>query len=176
MNPRSTRTRRTVGRTAPLSILALLIVFGLAAIAVAGGSQGRSGKPKTRSEVKKALVGTWVVRSFPVTDPNGDVVGSLYGDDPVGKVTYTPQGDVWAFVGSRERTDPGNPSQQLWYTGPLEVRARAHQVVHHVKYSSLPAIEGTKVVRTYDLRRNRLVLSFPLSDTETAHGHFVRVR
>ena len=84
-------------------------------------------------------------------------------------------GDVWAFVGAHERTSAA-PNQQLWYTGPIEVRARAHQVVHHVQYSSLPALEGTKVVRTYDLRRNRLVLSFPLSDTETAHGHFVRVR
>ena len=175
MNPRSTRTRRTVGRTAPLSILALLIVFGLAAIAVAGGSQGQSAKPKTRGEVEKALVGTWVVRSFPVTDPNGDVVGSLYGDDPVGKVTYTPQGDVWAFVGSRERTS-ASANQQNWYTGRLEVRARAQQVVVHVKYSTIPAIEGSKLVRTYDLRRNRLVLSFPLSDSETAHGHFVRAR
>jgi hypothetical protein len=154
---------------------ALLVALGLATLAMASAASSKSAKPETRAEVQKALIGTWRLTSFPITDPNGDVVGSLYGDDPVGKVTYTPEGDIWTIVGAHERTGPTS-DQQLWYTGRLEVRARAQQVVHHVQYSSLPTIEGTKIVRHYDLRGNRLVLSFPVSDTETAHGHFVRAR
>jgi hypothetical protein len=121
------------------------------------------------------LIGTWRLTSFPVTDQNGEVVGSLYGDDPVAKVTYMPQGEMWAFVGSRVRTG-ATPDQQLWYTGPFKVRARAHEVVHQIQWSSLPQIEGTNLVRHYSLRGDRLVLSFPVSDTTTAHGRFVRVR
>ena len=176
MNPRSKITKAALGRTTAVSAIAALVALGLAAIAIAGPSKDQSGKPKTRAEVERALIGTWRLTSFPVTDPTGAVVGSLYGDDPVAKVTYTPQGDFWAFVGARDRSGAPGAGQQLWYTGRLEVRARAHEVVHHVQYSSLPAIEGTKLVREYDLHGNRLVLSFPLSDTETAHGHFVRVR
>ena len=101
------------------------------------------------------------------------MIGSLYGDDPVAKVTYTPQGEMWAFVGARDRMDP---TQQLWYTGPFKVRARAHEVVHQVEWSSGPGLEGTKQVRNYSLRGDRLVLSFPLGDTATASGHFVRAR
>ena len=106
MNPQSKITSTTIGRAAALLVTALLVALGLAAIAIAGASKGQSGKPETRAEVERALVGTWRLTSFPITDQNGDVVGSLYGDDPVAKVTYTPQGDMWAFVGARDRTDP----------------------------------------------------------------------
>ena len=37
-----------------------------------------------------------------------------------------------------DKTNPG----KLWYTGTLEVRARAQEVVHHVQYSSVPQFEG----------------------------------
>ena len=173
MHPLSKITRTTIGRTTALLVTALLVALGLAAIALAGASNGQSGKPKTRAEVERALVGTWRLTSFPITDQNGDVAGSVYGDDPVAKVIYTPEGDMWAFVGARDRTDP---AQQRWYTGPFKVRARAREVVHQVEWSSDPEIEGTNLVRHYSLRGDRLSLSFPLGDTATAHGHFVRVR
>jgi Lipocalin-like domain len=176
MNSQDIIRRATIGRTTALLGVALLIALGLAALAIASSTGSLSQKPETRAEVERALIGTWRLTSFPVTDQNGDVVGGLYGDDPVAKLTYTPQGDVWAFVGSRVRTDPANPAQQLWYTGTLKVRARAHEVVHQIQWSSLPQTEGTNLVREYRLRGDRLVLSFPVSDTETAHGRFVRVR
>ena len=154
-------------------VTALVVALGLAAIALAGAAKDQSGKPETRAEVEKALVGTWRLTSFPITDQNGDVVGSLYGDDPVAKVNYTPEGEMWAFVGARDRTDP---TQQLWYTGTVKVRARAHEVVHRIEWSSTPGLEGTKLVRHYSLRGDRLVLSFPVGDTATASGHFVRAR
>jgi hypothetical protein len=174
MSPQSKVTIPTIGRSTAVvvMVIALLVALGAAAIATAGASKGQSGKPKTRAEVEKALVGNWRVTSFPITNQNGDVVGDLYGDDPVGKITYTAQGDVWAFVGARDRTDP---SRALWYSGAFKVRARAHEVVHLVEWSSVPGIEGTDQVRHYSLRGDRLVLSFPLGDN-TAHGHFVRAR
>ena len=77
MSPHSKTTRTTIGRTTALVIIALLVVLNLAAIASAGASEGQSGKPKTRAEVERALVGTWRLTSFPITDQNGNVVGSL---------------------------------------------------------------------------------------------------
>ena len=175
MNPRGIIRGATIRRTTALLGVALLVALGLAALALASSTGSQSKKPETRAEVERALIGTWRLTSFPVTDQNGDVVGSLYGDDPVAKVTYTPQGDVWAFVGSRVRTG-ATPDQQTWYTGKLKVRARAHEVVHQIQWSSIPQTEGTNLVRHYSLRGDRLVLSFPVSDTTTAHGRFVRVR
>lgn len=169
MNPQRRITRSTIGRATALLGAALLVALGLAAIAIAGPSKGQSAKPTTRAEVAQALVGTWRLTAFPITDQDGNVTHS-YSPQPAGKLTYTPQGDVWALVA--DKTNPG----KLWYTGTLEVRARAQEVVHHVQYSSVPQFEGQKLVRHYDLRGNRLVLSFPVSDTETAHGTFVRVR
>ena len=169
MNPKRRITRSTIGRTTALLVVALLVTLGVAAIATAGPSKGQSAKPKTRAEVEKALIGTWRLTSFPITDQDGNVTGS-FSAQPAGKLTYTPQGDMWALVA--DETDP----DKIWYTGTLEVRARAQEVVHHVQYSSIPQFEGTNLVRHYSLRGDRLVLSFPVSDTQTAHGTFVRAR
>jgi Lipocalin-like domain len=175
MNPQSNIRGARFGRTTALLAVALLAALGFATLAIASPAGSKPRKPETRAEVEKALVGTWRLTSFPITDANGDVVSSVYGDNPVGKLTYTPDGEMWAIVGTHERT-ASTQDQQLWYTGRVEVRARAQEVVHHVQYASQPTMEGTKVIRHYDLRGDRLVLSFPTSDTETAHGQFVRAR
>ncbi len=96
-----------VGRTMAPLVIALLAALGLAAIAIAGPSERQSGKPTTGAEVEMALVGTWRLTSAPIIDQNGDVVGGLFGDDPVGKLTYTPEGDVWAlrWCGGPDRSD-----------------------------------------------------------------------
>jgi hypothetical protein len=99
------------------------------------------------------------------------VVGSLY-KQPVGKLTYTRRGDVWAFTGERHRTSPSDPS--LWYTGTFDGRKRAHKVVHHVRFASIPQLQGTDLVRRYKLRGDRLILSASAGSNLTVDLHWRR--
>ena len=46
-----------IGRAAPLLLIALLVAFALAALAIASRTGSQAAKPETRAEVKKALVG-----------------------------------------------------------------------------------------------------------------------
>ena len=127
MNPQGMIRRATIGRTTALLGVALLVALGLAAIAIASSTGGQSQKPETRAEVERALIGTWRLTSFPITDQNGDVVGSLYGDDPVAKLTYTPQGDV---VGVRRLASQDGPEP------------RSAELVHGDAQSARPSARG----------------------------------
>lgn len=148
---------------------AILIAVGLL---VAGISlAGASGKGQSRTDVEKALTGTWRLTSTPIRDTSGNVVGSLY-KHPVGRLTYTRRGDVWAFVGERDRTSASDP--QLWYTGTFDVRVRRHEVVHHVRLASAPGIQGTDLVRHYRLHGDRLVLSTSAGAGRTVYLHWAR--
>jgi Lipocalin-like domain len=148
-----------IARTA-LTVIALVVAFGLATIASAGAASAESADraaAKTRAKVADKLVGTWRLKSTQARDQSGNV-GPFY-DDPVGKLTYTPRGEMWALTGNR-----GEPG--VWYTGDFEVNPKTRTVVHHVEYSSIPEWEGTDLVREYKfLNRNRLRLKAELSPT-----------
>jgi hypothetical protein len=83
-------------------------------------------------------------------DQNGTAVGSLFTDS-VGKLTYTPRGDVWALVGPRV---PSASESAIWYTGTAEVRRKAGVIVHHVQYASLASWIDTDLPRSYEFFAN----------------------
>jgi Lipocalin-like domain len=150
----------TIGRPRALPVIALVVAFGLATIASAGAASAESADraaAKTRADVADKLVGTWRLKTTLVHDQSGNA-GPFY-HDPVGKLTYTPRGDMWAVVGNR-----GEPG--VWYTGAFEVSPKAHTVVHHVEHSSILDWEGTDLVREYKfLNRNRLRLTAEVNPT-----------
>ncbi len=111
------------------------------------------------------FVGTWSIVSETLVDQNGATVGSAF-PDPVGKVTYTPRGDLWAIVGSRASFDAGSA---LWYTATAEVHRKAGVVVHHVQASSSPSLIGTDQVRGFQFsaHNKRLTLTAELTSGVT---------
>ena len=126
----------------------------LMAMAVTAPDSSRAAE-RSRAQVTKALIGTWSLKSVAIVNQDGDAIGSPY-KDPVGKLTYTKRGDMWAFVGERDR----GTGLETWYTGTFSVRPKAKEVAHHVEFSSTPRIpEGADQIRYYSLRKNRLVLS-----------------
>jgi hypothetical protein len=163
MNPQNNTSGASIGRRTGLGIIALVVALGLAAIAGAGGASATpADRPaaETRAAVAGKLVGTWRLKSA-LTHNQSGVVGPFY-TDPVGKLTYTQQGDMWAVVGNR-----GEPG--IWYTGAFEVRLKTHTVVHQVEHSTIPSWEGTDLVREYEfLSRNRLSLKVELDPTSWA--------
>jgi hypothetical protein len=131
------------GRVKALSLASSVIVAALGVALPASAAESRPSKGAGKA-LPQRWVGTWRLVSETLVDETGAPAGSVF-TDTVGKLTYTPRGDVWALVGS-----PTDPAAAIWYTGTAEVRRRAEEVVHHVQYSSVPAWIGTDLVRVYE--------------------------
>lgn len=118
---------------------------------------------------KDDLIGTWKLISAWSTRPSGDRV-ALYGEHPIGFLTYTKEGRMSAML-----TDSDRPrlSSEDRTAAPAAERAAAFSnfsayagtfrienghVIHHVEISSLQNWVGTDQVRRMKLEGNRLTL------------------
>ena len=143
-------SRRSVSLIIVLAVAAvaapgIIVVADTRALAMsAGSSAGR---------VKQRLVGTWRLESSVIVNQKGILVSYPYGKHPEGRLTYTSNGDVWAYTGqggAAKSERPGN-----WYTGTFSVDTRNHTVVHHALYSSIRTWEATALIRTYQFAGSR---------------------
>jgi hypothetical protein len=141
-----------------LAVLAV-VVPALAAGSIISASRARAPQVEAaNADVKRQLLGSWRLVAFVARDAHGRISAHLVGERPLGRLTYTSGGSVWAHVGRRDRRpDPA----ETWYTGTFRVNAAASTVTHRVRYSVARGAEGTDQVRHYRLRPNRLVLWIP---------------
>lgn len=109
-----------------------------------------------KAQVIGQLVGSWRLVSFALRNADG-TLSYPYGQDAVGKLTYTRDGHQWA-TGARRGASKNVPDA-FWYTGTFDVNLKRRTVVHHVQYSSISAWEGTDLVRGYKIAGNRLTLT-----------------
>jgi hypothetical protein len=133
-------------RVGGVALLTLVLSVGPFATANAAPVDRR---PATHAAVVEKFIGTWRLKRAVARDDAGNTQPVF---ESVGKLTYTPQGDVWALVGSG-----GQPG--LWYTGTFDVKPRTHTVVHHVQYSTTPGYQGTDLTRRYHFRGDSLRLT-----------------
>ncbi len=119
------------------------------------------------------LLGAWVLVSWRVVDTNA--TSEPFGADPVGLLTYAPQGWMQASLATADRPGLSSvsprqaPDDELAtayrsffsYAGPYEVREREGivDVVHHVTIALNPSMVGTEQVRRVDLVDGKLTLS-----------------
>jgi len=116
----------------------------------------RASETEVQSHVVRQLVGSWGLVSYAQRGADGGL-SYPFGRDAVGKLTYTRDGNQWATIGR-----PGaakNLPDAFFYTGTFDVRPNGRTIVHHVRYSSVLAWEGTDLVRSFRLRANRLTLT-----------------
>jgi hypothetical protein len=138
------------------SLVAGLAVAALAALVTTLVANTRTVAARTGSsadQVKQRLIGTWRLDSFVLVNQKGAVVAYPYGKHPEGKLTYTSNGDVWAYTGqggAAKSERPGN-----WYTGAFSIDVRSHTVVHRAVYSSLRIWETTRLIRRYQFAGSR---------------------
>ena len=156
------------------NVSVLLLVVGVSSLAVAYGAVGDT-RPLSRgeqaSDIKGRLVGSWQLRSLVQVDEQGDVVGYPYGRHPEGKLTYTADGQIWAYTGEGGAAKTDRSAN--WYTGTFRIDARRREVVHRVRYSSIRAWEAGPLVRSYGFRGNdRLTL---IADAGESNGHRTRL-
>jgi hypothetical protein len=151
-------------RVKGLSLASSVIVAALGVALSASAAETDARPPDgAGKELPERWVGTWRLVSESLVDETGAPAGSLF-TDTVGKLTYTPRGDVWALVAS-----PTDPAAAVWYTGTTEVRRRPREIVHHVQYSSVPGWIGTDLVRGYEFfaHDKRLRLSAEVTEELT---------
>jgi Lipocalin-like domain len=155
-----------------VSLLLLVVVASSLGVAVgAVGGTGPQSRGERASDIKSRLLGSWQLRSFVLTDGRPDFVGHPYGRHPAGKLTYTADGQVWAYIGEggAAKTD----RSAIWYTGTFRIDARRREVIHRVRYSSIRAWEAEPLVRSYSFRGNdRLTL---IADAGETNGRKTRL-
>jgi hypothetical protein len=142
-----------VPRLGVFGVALVTICLSMGLLATANAAPVDRGGPAARADVAEKFIGTWRLKWAVTRDQAGNTEPVF---EPVGKLTYTAQGDVWALVGSS-----GQPG--LWYTGTFDVRPRTHTVVHHVRYSTTPSYEGTDLTRRYHFRGDSLRLTAELT-------------
>jgi Lipocalin-like domain len=75
--------------------------FLLAAIAFVVLVVAPDAAAASKPPLAERLVGTWRLVSFDLVDGSGNVVAQPMGSKPVGKLTYTTEGTMWALVARR---------------------------------------------------------------------------
>lgn len=150
----------------------LLAVAALASTAAVGlpvanaGADRPGASTRAKAKVERKLVGSWRLLSFVVRSAEG--IDYPFGDDAVGKLTYTEEGNMWALVA--RRGVPKNLPDATWYTGTFDIDVKRRTVIHHVQYSNLPTWEKGDQPRLYKLKANRLTLSVPPAEPGGATG------
>ncbi|HET8821242.1 MAG TPA: lipocalin-like domain-containing protein [Thermoleophilaceae bacterium] len=138
-------------------IATIALVGALTALLLGVLTSRSSGSTAREREVERRLVGTWRLVSATAQDAEGKSTSRPFGGDPVGKLTYTRTGHVWALTARRDA--PRNVLPATWYTGTFRVEPSEHRVVHRVQYATIPSWEGTDLPRWYAFRADRLVLA-----------------
>lgn len=136
------RTRLVIA----LATAGALAVPAASVMAQHGASHEAAGS--SSASVRQQLVGTWRLLSEEVVNEKGAVVAYPYGKHPSGKVTWTADGNFWAFLGPSVPRGAPRPGS-TWYTATYTIDAKRHMLVHRVQYSVAPGVEETRLVRHY---------------------------
>jgi hypothetical protein len=129
--------------------------------------------PTAGGQQKTDLIGTWKLVSAWSTRPNGERV-PLYGEHPIGFLTYTRAGRMTAIISDSQRRPLSSEdrlavpmperaaafSNFVAYAGTF--RVEGDRVIHHVEISWLQNWVGTDQVRKMKLEGNRLTLQPPI--------------
>lgn len=119
------------------------------------------------------LVGTWKLVSASSTDAAGAEIEPPYGADPVGFLTYTPDGRVTALISYSGRKPlsmgakpPALLEEQaqafktfLAYGG--RYRLEADKIIHSIEISSIQNYVNRELVRRVKFEGHQLVLITP---------------
>jgi hypothetical protein len=107
------------------------------------------------------VVGRWQLVSWVVALPDGSSTRPL-GESPHGQITYGADGRMTVFLVAEGRGEiqfqRGTVDERAAaydsfaaYCGTYEVDDGEEQITHSVEFSSIPALTGNKVLRTFAL-------------------------
>ncbi len=123
------------------------------------------------------LLGTWKLISAIATNPDGTVDPDVYGSNPTGYITYTPERRIMVIFSKCDRLplngDINSPFSKQIQSLPQQECVQAfstfnayagmytidgNTVTHHVEVASIPNRVGTDLVRTFTLKGKQVTL------------------
>jgi len=130
------------------------------------------------------FIGTWSLVSYMMTSATGEVSMPL-GEKPMGRIAYTPGGQMSAQLSAQNRRRPASDDRTIQpeaeqaaayvsynaYFGEYEVRPAENLVVHKVAGALNPAWVGTELRRKYRFEDNdrRMVLEAEINWRGKSH-------
>lgn len=131
------------------------------------------------------LLGTWKLISVTAIFPDGNINNEAFGTNPIGYITYTPEGKMMVIFSKSERPllsgNSASPLTAAIHSVPIEERAQAfssfnsyagsytldgNKVIHHVEIASIPNRVGQSLIRSFKLDGNRVTLKTPPSKSD----------
>jgi Lipocalin-like domain len=126
------------------------------------------------------LLGIWrLVKAIAIL-PDGTIEPDVYGANPSGYITYTPEGRMMVLFARSDRPflsqDIRSPFSKDIYALPAEECMQAfltcnayagkytlsgNTITHHIEIASIPNRVGTDLVRTFELNGNQVTLKTP---------------
>jgi hypothetical protein len=130
------------------------------------------------------LLGTWKLQSLVFEAMATGQRSSPFGDHPVGYLSYSPDGRMYAIVAAEDRPKPRDlfPTDAekvklyetfLAYAGTY--RVDGEKVIHHVDTSWNQSWTGTDLVRFYKLDGNTLTITTARAQSPFGEGQFILV-
>ncbi|MGF1675646.1 MAG: lipocalin-like domain-containing protein [Rivularia sp. (in: cyanobacteria)] len=128
------------------------------------------------------LLGTWKLISITSIFSDGKIDREAFGTNPIGYITYTPEGKIMVIFSKSERPllsgNSASPLTAAIHQIPIEERSQAfssfnsyagsytldgNTVIHHVEIASIPNRVGKSLSRTFTLNVNQVTLKTPPS-------------
>ena len=120
-----------------------------------------TGAYSTTSQAEDLVVGVWRLVSWVEVETESKSIHSVFGDNPTGAITYTPDGRMSVFIIDPKRKSP---------SGPKATDAEAVELYRTIiAYSGSYSIEGNKVT-------HKIEVSWNQAWTGTNQQRFVEVR
>ncbi|MBF2017193.1 MAG: lipocalin-like domain-containing protein [Rivularia sp. T60_A2020_040] len=131
------------------------------------------------------LLGTWKLISITAIFPDGKIDKEAFGINPIGYITYTPEGKIMVIFSKSERPllsgNSASPLTAAIHSVPIAELSQAfstfnsyagsytldgNTVIHHVEIASIPNRVGKSLTRTFRLNENRITLTTPPSKSD----------
>jgi Lipocalin-like domain len=137
----------------------------------------------TTSRAADSIVGSWRLVSWVEMETESKSVHNVFGDNPSGMITYTPDGHMSVFIIDPKRKPPAGSKAtdaeadelyrtMLAYSGVYSIEG--NKVTHKIEFSWNQAWTGTSQQRFVDVKDNQLTIKTPqiigpISGKESIH-------
>ena len=124
----------------------------------------------TKSKAADSIVGSWRLVTWVEVETESKSIHSIFGDNPTGLITYTPDGHMSVFIINPTRKAPAGPKAtdaeavdlyrtMIAYSGSYSIEG--DKVSHKIEVSWNQAWTGTNQQRFVDVKDNQLTIKTP---------------
>lgn len=109
-----------------------------------------------QAKIIDSFVGCWRFVKAVTLDGSVD---NTWGPDPVGYLTYSPEGIMTVQIMRKKRTDDSLSADFFAYAGHFTIDDKKKMITYHLKMALSPEMVGKIYHRYYRFKENRLYLT-----------------